>query len=51
MRKKQWGLTDAHGLVPRHFKAVGADAAVTAQGVNALTRVTDPRVLNAFITI
>lgn len=50
-RIKRRGLTNTHGLVPRHFKAVGADAAITAQGVYALTWVTDPRVLSAFVTI
>lgn len=44
-------LTDTHGLVPRLFEAVGADAAVAPQGVDALSRVTNARVLHAFVTI
>lgn len=50
-RPESGHLTDTHGLVPCHFEAIGADAAIAPQGVDALTRVTDARVLGAFITI
>lgn len=50
-RREAERLTNTHGLVPRHFEAVGADAAIAPQGVDALTRVTNARVLRAFVTI
>lgn len=50
-RQQSQRLTNTHGLVPRQFEAVGTDAAIAPQGVDALTRVTNARVLYAFITI
>lgn len=44
-------LTDTHRQVPRCFEAIGAEAAVAPQCVNALTRIAHTRVLNAFITV
>lgn len=42
---------DTHRLVPRCFEAIGADAAVAPQRVNALTWVAYTGTLNAFITV
>lgn len=52
-RKKnnQTQLTNTHWLVSWSFEPVRAEAAVTSQCVNTLTRIADTRDLIAFITI
>lgn len=44
-------FTDTHGLLPRGLEAVGAEAAIAAQRVDALTRIADARVLTALVTV
>ncbi len=53
VKKKQepTQLTNTHCLVLRCFEAIGADAAVASQQINAPTRIAYARVLNAFISV
>lgn len=51
MIKNKPQLTDTHRQVPSCFEPVGADAAITPQSVDALTRVAYARVLEALVTI
>ncbi len=44
-------LTDTHRLIPCCFEAIGADAAEAPQSVDALTRIADTWILNAFVAV